>query len=87
MTKYEAVRSSTQREVDEIVGRHLDGFHSEHFSREEAEDALGKSWSNVSDVSVTSGDVADVLEAVSEFVLRIREHYTEAIYRRYIVKL
>ena len=66
MTKYEAVRDSTQREVGEIVGRHLDGFHSEHFSREEAEDALGKTWSNVSDVSVTSGDVADVLEAVSE---------------------
>ena len=64
MMKREAIRNSTQREVDEIVGRHIDSFHTEHFSRDDAEDALGKSWSNVSDLSVTSGDVSDVLEAV-----------------------
>jgi len=63
MTEYEAIRDSTQEEVERVVAQHIEAAYT-HFSREEAENALGKSWSNVSDVSVTSGEVSDVLDAV-----------------------
>lgn len=63
----ETERKTQQDAVECIVKEHIDVLDSEWFSRDEAEDKLGYSWTNLMDIIPNANTpLCDIRDAVNE---------------------
>jgi hypothetical protein len=47
---HEELRQTAQEEIEELANKHISVKRITHFTRDEADDKLGKTWTNLSDI-------------------------------------